>query len=517
MTAPYYITTPIYYVNDKPHIGHAYTTIACDVLARFKRLDGYEVKFLSGTDEHGQKVAKAAADNDLDPIELCDKNSNNFRELLATLNISNDDFIRTTEQRHKSACQALWRKLSDKGHIYMGKYSGWYAVRDEAYYDEAELTQSPSGDHLAPTGAVVEWMEEETYFFDLSKWQDKLLAFYDSNPDFIGPQSRFNEVYSFVKGGLKDISISRATFSWGIPVPGETKHVMYVWIDALTNYLTALGYPTLKDDYAKFWPVCHHMVGKDIIRFHCVYWPAFLMAANLMPPKKVYAHGWWTVEGQKMSKSLGNAIDPNHMVAEYGLDQMRFFLMREVPFGNDGDFSEAAISRRINGELANELGNLAQRVLSFIAKNLDGVLPEARDLTTEDKDLLNSCHSLVVLCRESMDRQAFHEVIESIWSVVRMANVYVDMQAPWVLKKTNIRRMETVLYILVEATRHIAILMQPFTPQAMSILLDQLSVPDDDRMFTSLGEGSALKSGIKLPVPHGVFPRYIAKSEERTR
>ena len=355
-------------------------------------------------------------------------------------------------------------------------------------------------------------MEEETYFFDLSKWQNELLAFYDSNPDFIGPQSRFNEVYSFVKGGLKDISISRATFSWGIPVPGETKHVMYVWIDALTNYLTALGFPALKDDYAKFWPVCHHMVGKDIIRFHCVYWPAFLMAANLMPPKRVYAHGWWTVEGQKMSKSLGNAIDPNHMVAEYGLDQMRFFLMREVPFGNDGDFSESAISRRINGELANELGNLAQRVLSFIAKNLDGVLPKARDLTTEDQDLINSCHSLVYKCRESIDRQAIHEVIESIWNVVRMANVYVDMQAPWVLKKTNVRRMETVLYILVEATRHIAILMQPFTPQAMSMLLDQLSVPDGDRTFASLGEGNALQSGIKLPTPHGVFPRY----KERT-
>ncbi len=518
MSKAFYITTPIYYVNDKPHIGHAYTTIACDVLARFKRLDGYDVKFLTGTDEHGQKVAKAAAEQGIEPIALCDQNSKNFRDLAATLGISNDDFIRTTEERHIKSCQALWNAIAQgkapngEDNIYLGKYSGWYAVRDEAYYDESELTKGPNGERYGPMGVPVEWVEEESYFFRLSAWEDKLLALFDANPGFIGPKSRFNEVYSFVKGGLRDISISRTNFSWGIPVPGNDKHVMYVWIDALTNYITGLGYPDEKGEYATFWPEAHHMVGKDIIRFHCVYWPAFLMAADLPPPKRVYAHGWWTVEGQKMSKSLGNAIDPNHMVAEYGLDQIRYFLLREVPFGNDGDFSEAAIAGRINGELANELGNLAQRFLSFIAKNLDGVLPNPGDLTAEDTSLLSACRSLVDQCRSAMDRQAFHEVIESIWTVVRAANGYVDSQAPWTLKKTDPERMKTVLYVLAESVRHIAILMQPFTPGATDKLLDQLAVPKDKRNFIDLGEPGALKGGLALPAPQGVFPRYDAKA-----
>lgn len=512
MAKAFYITTPIYYVNDKPHIGHAYTTIACDVLARFKRLDGYQVKFLTGTDEHGQKVAKAAADKDIEPIELCDQNSKTFRDLANTLGISNDDFIRTTEDRHIKSCQALWKRLQDNGHIYLDKYAGWYAVRDEAYYDEGELTKGPAGERLAPSGAPVEWVEEESYFFDLSKWQDKLLALYDEDPNIIGPKSRFNEVYSFVKGGLRDLSISRTTFSWGIPVPGNDKHVMYVWIDALTNYITALGYPDEGGEYATFWPEAHHMVGKDIIRFHCVYWPAFLMAAGLTPPKRVYAHGWWTVEGQKMSKSLGNAIDPNHMVAEYGLDQIRYFLLREVPFGNDGDFSEAAISGRVNGELANELGNLAQRFLSFIAKNLGGVLPDPGELSPEDDELLSACHGLLDQCRNAMERQAFHEAIESVWIVVRAANGYVDKQAPWTLKKTDPQRMKTVLYVLAEAVRHIAILMQPFTPLATDKMLDQLSVSKDKRSFADLAAANALSGGTPLPKPEGVFPRYEAKA-----
>ncbi len=512
MPKAFYVTTPIYYVNDKPHIGHAYTTIACDVLARFKRLDGYDVKFLTGTDEHGQKVAKAAAEKGVTPQEICDLNSQTFRDVAKNLGISNDDFIRTTEPRHIAACQALWKRLEENGQIYLDKYAGWYAVRDEAFYDEGELTKGPNGEKLAPTGAPVEWVEEESYFFPLSKWQDKLLALYDANPDFIGPKSRFNEIYSFVKGGLNDLSISRTAFSWGVPVPGNPKHVMYVWIDALTNYITGLGYPDESGEMAKFWPktdpVALHVVGKDIIRFHCVYWPAFLMAANLPLPRRVFGQGWWTVEGQKMSKSLGNAIDPNALIEKYGRDQLRFFLLREIPYGNDGDFSEAAIAGRINGELANAFGNLAQRFLSFIAKNLGGVLPEPGPLTDADKELLGACRSLADQCREAFERQAFHDALEAIFVVVRAANGYVDVQAPWALKKTDPARMSTVLYVLAECTRHLAILMQPFTPDATAKLLDQLAVPEGERTFAFLGPDHALKGGATLPAPQGVFPRY---------
>ena len=512
MSKAFYITTPIYYVNDKPHIGHAYTTIACDVLARFKRLDGYRVRFLTGTDEHGQKVAKAAADRGVTPQELCDQNSRIFRELAKTLNIANDDFIRTTEPRHIKSCQALWQRLEANGQIYLDKYAGWYATRDEAFYDDGELTKGPTGEKLAPTGAPVEWVEEESYFFPLSKWQKPLMDFYDANPDFIGPKSRFNEVYSFVKGGLKDLSISRTTFSWGVPVPGNPKHVMYVWIDALTNYITSLGFPDEAGEMASFWPktnpVAMHVVGKDIIRFHCVYWPAFLMAAKLPLPKRVFAQGWWTVEGQKMSKSLGNAIDPNTLVEKYGLDQFRYFMLREVPYGNDGDFSEAAVPGRINGELANAFGNLAQRFLSFIAKNLEGVLPAPGAFADADQDLLRAGHGLLDQCREAMERQAFHDAIEAVWVVVRAANLYVDTQAPWSLRKTDPARMNTVLYVLAETVRHLAILMQPFVPASAAKMLDQLAVPATDRSFAHLGESHALQGGIVLPAPQGVFPRY---------
>ena len=508
----FYITTPIYYVNDKPHIGHAYTTIACDVLARFKRLDGYDVKFLTGTDEHGQKVAKAADDKGVTPQALCDANSQNFRDLTKTLNISNDDFIRTTEARHIKACQALWQRLEASGNIYLDKYAGWYAVRDEAFYDEGELTKGPNGEKLGPTGAPVEWVEEESLFFPLSKWQQPLLDFYDANPDFIGPKSRFNEVYSFVKGGLRDLSISRTAFSWGVPVPGHPRHVMYVWIDALTNYITALGYPDETGEMAKFWPrtnpIALHVVGKDIIRFHCVYWPAFLMAAKLPLPKRVFGQGWWTVEGQKMSKSLGNAIDPNALSEKYGVDPLRYFLLREIPYGNDGDFAEAAIAGRINSELANAFGNLAQRFLSFIAKNLEGVLPAPNELTAGDKDLLGASYGLLDQCREAIERQAFHDAIEAIWVVVRAANGYVDVQAPWALRKTDPARMNTVLYVLAEVVHHLAILIQPFTPAAAAKMLDQLAVPEGARSFAHLGEAHALKGGTALPTPTGVFPRY---------
>ena len=512
MSKAFYITTPIYYVNGDPHIGHAYTTIACDVLARFKRLDGYEVKFLTGTDEHGQKVAKTAADKGIAPQTFCDQVSQQFRDLAKAVGASNDDFIRTTEPRHIASCQALWKQLEANGQIYLDKYAGWYAVRDEAFYDEGELTKGPNGEKLAPTGAPVEWVEEESYFFPLSKWQDRLLKLYDSNPDFIGPKSRFNEVYSFVKGGLNDLSISRTSFSWGVPVPGNPKHVMYVWIDALTNYITALGYPDESGEMAKFWsktdPVALHVVGKEIIRFHCVYWPAFLMAANLPLPKRVFAHGWWTHEGEKMSKSVGNVVDPLAMIEKYGLDQLRFFLMREVPFGNDGDFSETALVTRINAELANAFGNLAQRFLSFIGKNLEGVLPEPGAFKEEDRLLLNGAHNLLAKCHDAMDRQALNDALEAIWEVVRAANGYVDVQAPWTLRKTDPARMNTVLYVLAEVVRHLAILIQPFVPASAAKMLDQLAVPENERTFAHLGEAHALKGGTKLPTPTGVFPRY---------
>src|SRR5215470_6179103 len=397
----YFITTPIYYVNDSPHIGHAYTTLSCDVLARFMRLDGYDVHFLTGTDEHGQKVEKSAAAAGLDPQAFTDRVSAEFKALAEKLNCSFDNFIRTTEPRHTRSCQALWQKLVEAGDIYLGSYAGWYAVRDEAFYAESELV-----DGKAPTGADVEWVEEPSYFFRLSAWQDRLLAFYEANPDCIGPRSRRNEVMSFVKSGLLDLSVSRTSFKWGVPVPGDPAHIMYVWLDALINYITATGFPDLESaTYKRFWPADLHMVGKDILRFHAVYWPAFLMAAELPPPRRVFAHGWWTNEGQKISKSLGNIIDPLKLIERYGLDPVRYFLMREIPFGQDGDFSHRAMVQRMNGDLANDFGNLAQRVLSMIAKNCGGVLPVPGSFTTADTALLDAAQGLHRRVAAELDRQ----------------------------------------------------------------------------------------------------------------
>ena len=505
---PYYLTTPIYYVNDAPHIGHAYTTLACDVLARFKRLDGYDVKFLTGTDEHGQKVEKSAEKAGVDPQSFADKVSQNFRSLAAFMKFSNDDFIRTTEPRHIQACQAMWQRMLDAGDIYLDNYGGWYAVRDEAFYGEDELTKQPDGTRIAPSGAEVEWVEEPSYFFKLSAWEDKLLAFYDANPDFIAPQSRRNEVTSFVKGGLQDLSISRTTFNWGVPVPGDEDHIFYVWLDALTNYISALGFPDEQGEYAKYWPADLHMVGKDILRFHAVYWPAFLMAAGLEPPKRVFAHGWWTNEGQKISKSIGNVIDPIELVEKYGLDQVRYFLLREVPFGNDGDFSHTAMVNRMNGELANDYGNLAQRVLSMIAKNCGGQVPQPGDFTEDDKALLGPATAMLDQVRDALDRQAFHEALEAIWVVIRAANAYVDHQAPWKLRKEDPDRMATVLYVLAETIRRLAILTQPFMPDTSAGMLDQLSQPADARDLTVLAADVALAPGTELPKPEGLFPRF---------
>ena len=511
MSQSYYVTTPIYYVNDKPHIGHAYTTLACDALARFKRLDGFDVMFLTGTDEHGQKVEAAAQKAGVTPQAFTDTVSQNFRDLTKQMNFSNDQFIRTTEKRHYAASQKIWQCLLDKGHIRLGAYEGWYSVRDEAFYTETELVEGK-----APTGAPVEWVAEPSYFFNLSEWQDKLLAFYDANPDFVAPETRFNEIKSFVKGGLKDLSISRTTFGWGVPVPDDADHVMYVWLDALTNYLTAIGWSEEGEGaFSTRWPADLHMVGKDILRFHAVYWPAFLMAADLPLPKRVFAHGWWTNEGQKISKSLGNVIDPVSLVEEFGLDQTRYFLMREVPFGRDGDFSRSAMIQRINSDLANDLGNLSQRTLSLIVKNLDGKMPSlAKDLPDADREMLEAVDALLGRVRRLFDEQQFHEALRIIWEQISNANKYIDSQAPWALKKTDPERMAEVLALLAESIRQFAILLQPFIPESASKLLDQLGVTSSQRGFDTIAGASRLEAGLEIEKPSGVFPRYVEDTSE---
>jgi methionyl-tRNA synthetase len=511
MKPKYYITTPIYYVNGAPHIGHAYTTIACDVMARFKRLDGFDVFFLTGTDEHGQKVEQAAAAAGVSPQAFTDGTSALFRGLTERLAISNDDFIRTTEERHKAACQELWRRLVERGEIYLGGYEGWYAVRDEAFYDEEELTTRPDGTRVAPSGAPVEWVVEPSYFFRLSAWQDKLLEYYDSAPDVILPATRRNEVTSFVKSGLRDLSVSRTSFKWGIPVPGDPAHVMYVWVDALTNYITAAGFPNEADPRWGFWPADVHVVGKDILRFHTVYWPALLMAAGLAPPKRIFAHGWWTVGGEKMSKSLGNVLDPQELADTYGLDSLRYFLLREVPFGNDGTFSRKALVSRLNVELANDLGNLAQRSLSLIARNCEARLPEAGPRTPDDEEMLAAAAALLPSVRAQMDRQAFGEALEEIWKVIRAANAYIDRQAPWALRKTDAVRMAHVLRVLADVIRTVATLLQPFMPEKTASMLDQLGVPQEGRDFAALA--APLPAGTALPPPQGVFPRFVEEAE----
>ncbi len=510
MNKHFYLTTPIYYVNGAPHIGHAYTSIAADVLARWKRLDGYEVFFLTGTDEHGQKVEKAAAEAGLDPQGFTDQVAADFRDMAARMNISNDDFIRTTEPRHKRACAELWRRLEAHGAIYLGHYEGWYAVRDEAFYNQGELTLGADGIRRAPSGAPVEWVREPSYFFRLSSWQDKLLEFHEKNPDFIAPVARRNEVLSFIRSGLEDLSISRASFTWGVPVPGDPAHVMYVWLDALTNYITAAGFPDEADPRWGFWPADLHIVGKEIVRFHAVYWPAFLMAAGLAPPQRIYSHGWWTVEGEKMSKSLGNVIDPRELVATFGRDALRYFLLREVPFGNDGDFSRKALITRLNGELANDLGNLAQRTLSLVARQCAGVRPARGASIAPDQALRDAAAALPALVRGALEKFAFHEALEDVWRVVRAANAYIDHQAPWALARTDRARMASVLRVLLDAVRGVATVLQPFMPESMARMLDQLGVPADARGLAALDQD--LPAGAALPPPEGIFPRFDALS-----
>ena len=502
MNSTSYITTPIYYVNDRPHIGHAYTSLAADVLARWRRLQGRPVFFLTGTDEHGQKVEKAALDAGMDPQAFTDQVSQHFRDLTGVMGLSNDAFIRTTEPRHKRACQALWDRLAANGEIYLGHYEGWYAVRDEAFYGPDELVER-DGTKYAPSGAPVEWVREPSYFFRLGAWAERLLAYYEAHPDFILPVSRRNEVIAFVRSGLSDLSISRTSFRWGVKVPGDAEHVMYVWLDALTNYITAVDYPNDSEIFVKWWPAEIHFVGKDILRFHAIYWPAFLMAAGLPVPHRVFAHGWWTNEGQKISKSLGNVIDPVALVAEFGLDAVRYFLLREVPFGQDGDFSRLALVNRLNGELANALGNLANRTLSLIQRNCAAMLPPPAARLPGDAALAGLADALPATVGAHLDRQDFHLALEAVMALAREANGYITVEAPWALKKTDPVRMADVLRHLHDTLRVLATVLQPFMPDTMQRLLDQLGVPAAARGLEHLA--TALPAGLALPPPEPLF------------
>ncbi|MFC5068488.1 methionine--tRNA ligase [Flaviflagellibacter deserti] len=512
----FYITTAIAYPNGAPHIGHAYEVIATDAIARFQRLDGRNVFFMTGADEHGIKMLQTAEKAGITPAELVERNVPKFQEMVERLNISSDRYIRTTEQAHHVSSQAIWQKMEEAGDIYLDVYAGWYSVRDEAFYAEDETTVQENGTRFGPQGTPVEWVEEKSYFFRLSAYQDKLLAFYDANPDFIGPDARRNEVVSFVKGGLQDLSISRTTFDWGVKVPGAPEHVMYVWVDALTNYITGVGYPdTESESFKKFWPADAHIIGKDIIRFHAVYWPAFLMSAGVAPPKRVYAHGFLFNKGEKMSKSVGNVIDPFTLTDAYGVDQVRYFFLREVPFGQDGSYSHEAIVQRINADLANDLGNLAQRSLSMIGKNCDGKVPAPGEFTKADKAILVAADNLVNEARAAMKGFALHTMLSSIWRVIADANRYFASEEPWKLKATNPQRMNTVLYVTAEVLRSFAILTLPVTPTASGKLLDILGVSQSARNFAALGEGGRLVPGSDLPAPSPVYPRYV-ETEEAT-
>lgn len=510
----FYITTAISYPNGEPHIGHAYELIATDAMARFKRLDGIDTFFLTGVDEHGLKMLKTARDLGITTQELADRNTARFQEMATVLNASNDDYIRTTQPRHHTASVEIWNRMSAAGDIYKNTYSGWYSIRDEAYYGEDEVTTNDDGVKIGAQGTPVEWVEEDSYFFKLSAYQDRLLAHFEAHPEFIGPDERRNEIVSFVKSGLRDLSISRTTFDWGVKVPNDPDHVMYVWVDALTNYITATGFPDDSAEKARFWPADVHVIGKDIIRFHAVYWPAFLMSAGLPLPKRVYAHGFLFNRGEKMSKSVGNVVDPFSLVDTYGLDALRFFLLREVPFGRDGSYSHDAIVARMNADLANDLGNLAQRSLSMVFKNLGGKLVQPSNLSDADKAMLEQARALLPLCRDAMDVQAPHAALNAIWSVVGEANRYFAAQEPWALKKTDPDRMSAVLYVTAEIIRRVAILVQPFMPESADKMLNALNVPADQRTFAQLGLEATLNDGTVIEKPVGIFPRFVDEVAE---
>jgi methionyl-tRNA synthetase len=506
----YYITTAISYLNGPPHVGHAYEAIATDAIARFRRLDGCDVFFLTGTDEHGQKVQQTAAREGIEPRALAERIAPLFKEMVERLNCSNDAFIRTTEPRHYRASQAIWERMAANGDIYLSKYSGWYSVRDEAYYEADETTVGADGVRVGAQGTPVEWVEEDSYFFKLSAYQDKLLDLYARVPDFVLPKERLNEVASFVQRGLRDLSISRTTFDWGVPVPDEARHVMYVWVDALTNYITAVGYPdTDSKPFRRYWPADLHVIGKDIVRFHAVYWPAFLMSAGIEVPRRIFSHGFLFNRGEKMSKSAGNVVDPFALADDYGVDQLRYFLLREVPFGQDGNYSHEAIVGRTNADLANDLGNLAQRSLSMVARGRAGTLPSAAELTDQDRAMLAAADAMLGKAREAMRTLQLHQVLNAVWAVVAEANRYFAAAAPWALAKTDPARQGTVLYVTAEVLRQIAILAQPFIPASAAKLLDLLAIPAGERDFARLGGALRIAAGAALPAPSPIFPRYV--------
>lgn len=507
MADPFYITTAIHYPNGKPHIGHAYETIAADVLARFHRLRGRDVRFQTGTDEHGLKMAQKARDLGTTPRALADEMSGYFRDLFDRLNISYDRFFRTSEEDHHRASQALWRAMEANGDLYLDRYEGWYSIRDEAYYDEAELVDGEGDEKLSPQGTPVEWTVEESWFFRLSKYQEPLLALYRDNPDFIRPEGRRNEVERFVEGGLRDLSVSRTSFDWGVKVPGAENHVMYVWVDALTNYLTGLGYPDNTELFSKFWPANLHLIGKDIVRFHAVYWPAFLMSAGVALPKEVFGHGFLLKRGQKESKSLGNVTDPAELADKFGVDSLRYFLLREFSFGQDGSYSPEAIVNRSNSELSNSFGNLAQRVMSFIAKKCGGSVTATAPIAEVDQALRDKVNiACAVDLPDAFEKLAFAAGLESWMQAVFACNAYIDEQAPWALSKTDPERMLRVLATLCGCIRDLAIAVSPVIPAASAKLLDALSIPADARDYAALAHDPALGT-ITVDNPQPAFPR----------
>ena len=495
MNKNFYITTPIYYPSAKPHMGHAYSSITADFFARFKRIDGFNVHFLTGTDEHGLKIQRAAESKNIDPQIFCDEISQTFRNLSNTLNLSNTDFIRTTEDRHKKTVQYLWSQLEKNDDIYLSKYSGWYSVSDEAFYTEEEISEKEDIKIATTSGSPVEWIEEESYFFRLSKWQDSLLEYYENNPDFISPKSRKNEVISFVKSGLKDLSISRKAFSWGIKVPNNPEHVIYVWLDALTNYISALNYPNTDDDLFKnFWPASVHLIGKDILRFHAVYWPAFLMAAKITLPNKVYGHGWILSGDEKMSKSKGNILDPLDIIETYGLDPLRYYLIKEVSFGNDGNISQDRLEDCINSDLANNYGNLCQRVTAFAEKNCQSKVPDIKNFIEEDLLMLNKFSDNMSLIRKEIDNQNINYYINFIINALFEANKYFNDQEPW-KKKDDPQRLATIIYTSLEMIRKITFMLYPIIPESAIKALNIFGLKEEDIDFNSIGENNFLKSG----------------------
>ena len=521
MADPYYITTAIAYPNGKPHIGHAYEAIAADAIARFHRMQGKDVRLVTGTDEHGLKMAQTARAAGQDTLAFATEMSNHFRIMCERLNVRYDAFCRTTEERHTQASIALWHAMEASDDLYLDRYEGWYSVRDEAFYDEKELTEGEGGEKLSPQGTPVEWNVEESWFFRLSKYQDRLLALYRDNPGFIQPESRRNEVIRFVEGGLNDLSVSRTSFDWGVPVPGSPGHVMYVWVDALTTYLTGIGYPDTSGDFARFWPADLHLIGKDIVRFHAVYWPAFLWSAGLPLPKQVFGHGFLLARGEKMSKSLGNVVDPLELADRFGVDALRYFLLREVSFGQDGSYSAEAIVTRCNAELANSFGNLAQRTLSLIFKNLDGELPECPDELVSVDNFSGSMKAMLVEhMLPQFDQLNFSQALDVWMRAVFGCNQYVDAMAPWSLKKTDPELMKTVLGILFKAVRDLSIAIRPVVPGSADRLIDQMGLPADERNFAALSDNSwyarLRASGFRLAQPIGVFPRLELPAVEPT-